>query len=134
MTDLKVSQRVTAKDPRGRAETRHFAFSHVAITETTVATAQAVISSADNEVLELTALNVSHIGPSGGASASVTLCIATDGATPISTDEAMSLIEVPAGEFIRFGGALMLNPNQTLFAFADSANKLKVSGWVTAYL
>lgn len=134
MTDLKVSQRVTAKDPRGRAETRRFAFSHVAITETTAATAQAVISSADNEVLELTALSVSHIGPSGAAAVSVSLCIATDGSTPTAADEAVSLIEVPAGGLIRLDGALMLNPNQTLFAFAGSANKLKVSGWVTAYL
>ena len=136
MTDQKATQRVMAKDPRGRADTRRFAFSPVILTATTAGTAQLVISANGDEVLELTALNVAHEGHSGGEGphVEVSLCLVDLGGTASDANAAFSALKVSDGVALDLGGRLLLNPGQSLYAFTSDANHLRVSGWVTAHL
>lgn len=136
MTDQKATQRVMAKDPRGRAETRRFAFSPVILTSTTAGAAQLIVAANSDEVLEFTALNVSHEAHSGGAGpdAEVSLCLVDIGGTASDANAAFSALKVSDGMALDLGGQLLLNPGQSLYAFASDADHLRVSGWVTAHL
>lgn len=133
MTDQKATQRVMAKDPRGRADTRRFAFSPVILTATVAGAAQLVISANGDEVLELTALNVAH-SSGAGPDVEVSLCLVDLGSTASDANAAFSALKVSDGIALDLGGQLLLNPGQSLYAFASDADHLRVSGWVTAHL
>jgi len=130
MIDQKVTQRVLAKDPRGRAETRRFGFAPVSITATTEATAQVIVAAGEGEVVEISALNVSC----GGTAGNVSLCIVESGGVPSASNLAVDAATVAANTIIALGSQILLNRGQSLYAFSDAAGNLRVSGWVTAHL
>lgn len=135
MTDQKVTQRVLAKDPRGRAETRRFGFSPVSITATTEATAQVIVAAGEGEVVEISALNVSHAAHSGGgATVDVSFCIVGAGDAPSAANVAVDAANVVDGTVLDLGARILLNRGQSLYAFSSDADHLRVSGWVTAHL
>jgi len=135
MKDQKATTRILAKDPRGRAEIRRFGFPPVPITATTEAAAQAIVTAGEGEVVEVSALNVSHAAHSGGgAIVTVSFCIADVGEAPSAANVVVDAANVTDGTVLDLGSQILLNRGQSLYAFASDADHLRVSGWVTAHL
>ena len=131
MSDLNTRPVLNTKDLRARAETRRYAFSPVTLTATTVAAAQQVVAAGETEVVEVSSLCVSN---SAGGASEVNFCVVDAGGTPSDANTGVKGLAVGAAQVARLDGAIMLNPGQALYAFSNTADALRVSGWITAYL
>ena len=133
MSDLNLNPLVTTRDARARAGERRYAFSSVAVTSTTAAAAQLV---ATNDAASATVVAGLTVGNdvAGAAVESFSLCVVNEGDTPSTANAVLVGITVPIGEVLTLNSALFLNPSQSLYAYASTTGKLRISGWLTSYL
>lgn len=127
---------IDTRDERARAEVRRYGFPSALISSTMIGTAQTILTASEIEVLEISALTFANENGGGGSGASVavSVCIVDAGEIAVDANKAFHAVDVLASEVLRLDGALMLNPSQSLCVFADTTNKIRVSGWVTAHL
>lgn len=131
MSDLNNRPTIVTKDSRGRANSRVYPFAPTAISATSFATAQELWECPQGETDEFARVNLSNVTNNNQ---NVSFYVVPVGDTLADKHIVLGAMQIDAHTVQTFESPIMLATGWKLFAFADAANAIRVSGWIKAHL
>ncbi len=131
MSDLNTRPIVVTKDARGRAENRRYPFRPTKITATSEVQAQLLFECPRGEIAEFANVNLSNVTSDDQR---VSIYVVPEGETLSDEHLVLGALQIKANSADVFKSAILLFQGWRLYAFADSASAIRVSGWILAHL
>lgn len=131
MSDKNTRPTVLTREAFSRTAGRVYPFNAAKISAVAIGDAIEVVAAPENEILLLQGLNVSN----GDASTVLVTCLSVPyGETASDEHIVFDQVSVGANEVMSLASQVMIAPQGRFLVFADSADKVRVSGWLTAHL
>lgn len=131
MSDKNTRPAVFTREAFSRTAERVYPFNAAKVSAITIGDAIEVVAAPENEILLLQGLTLSN----GDVAPVLVTCLSVpSGATAGDEHIVFDRVSVGANEVLSLASQVMIAPLGRFLVFADSADKVRVSGWLTAHL